>query len=259
MLKTAKCKKCGETISREIEAIEKHMEECTGNQLRGLDINQGDDEMRARAAGTSVVAGSWWSTPKHLAGITRQVFVPFCAFFCDRSLMYLLMQSELDKCSARIIYRTAREKGGTRPREACCFQDFFEDPADGTCYVYEISIRHCDVRGIPGHITEDVLLSMHVASPIKGVPNACNVCVIYQVNERTRSPKWVRSLNSNHDTFRTDLVRVFKACGRLKHIIAKPDVLEEGDGLDGGDAGREIETCHICPSLIFDLLREHRH
>lgn len=71
--KTAKCKKCGETISREIEAIEKHMEECMSNQLRGTDINAADGEMRARAAGTSVVAGSWWSTPKHLAGISRQV------------------------------------------------------------------------------------------------------------------------------------------------------------------------------------------
>ncbi|CAM9505337.1 unnamed protein product, partial [Ectocarpus fasciculatus] len=130
----------------------------------------------------------------------------------------------------RIIYRTARGKGGTRPREACCFQDFFIDPVDGACYVYEISIRHCDVRGIPGHITEDVLLSMHVATPIKGVPNACSVRVIYQVDERARSPKWVRSLKSTDDAFKADLVRVFKACGRLKHILPKPDIAEDGDG-----------------------------
>ena len=155
------------------------------------------------------------------------------------------MQPELDKCSARIIYRTARGKGGTRPREACCFQDFFIDPVDGSCYVYEISIRHCDVRGIPGHITEDVLLSMHVATPIKGVANACSVRVVYQVDERARSPKWVRSLKSTDDAFKADLVRVFKACGRLKHIVAKPDTTEDGDGTEGADIG----MCFSCYSI----------
>ena len=88
VLKTAKCKKCGETISREIDAIEKHMEECSAvSKMRGMDLNPATDgEMRARAAGTSVVAGSWWSTPKHLAGITRQVdmqYIILCCF-CER-------------------------------------------------------------------------------------------------------------------------------------------------------------------------------
>lgn len=110
--------------------------------------------------------------------------------------------------------------------------------------MYEISIRHCDVRGIPGHITEDVLLSMHVATPIKGVPNACSVRVIYQVDERARSPKWVRSLKSTDDAFKADLVRVFKACGRLKHILPKPDIAEDGDGVEGADTGMRVLVLH---------------
>lgn len=35
-----------------------------------------------------------------------------------------------------------------QPREVCALQDSFVDAATGTCYAYEVSVRHSDVRGI---------------------------------------------------------------------------------------------------------------
>ena len=45
-----------------------------------------------------------------------------------------------------------------RPREVCALQDSFIDE-DGVCYVYEISVRHCDVLGLPDYVTADVMVS----------------------------------------------------------------------------------------------------
>ncbi len=45
-----------------------------------------------------------------------------------------------------------------RPREVCALQDSFIDE-DGVCYVYEISVRHCDVLGLPDYVTADCMVS----------------------------------------------------------------------------------------------------
>lgn len=44
-----------------------------------------------------------------------------------------------------------------RPREVCALQDSFIDE-EGVCYVYEISVRHCDVLGLPDYVTADVMV-----------------------------------------------------------------------------------------------------
>lgn len=144
-----------------------------------------------------------------------------------------------------------RGQGGTRPREACCFQDSFVD-TDGTCYMYEISIRHCEVRGIPGHITEDVLLFLHAASPVKGNENCCAVSIIYQIDQHAKSPKWVRSLKSGHDIFKSDLIRQFKSCGSLKNIVIPAEVPEgEGDGLDNLEGSVVLIFCQMHVVIDF--------
>ena len=67
-----------------------------------------------------------------------------------------------------------------RPREVCALQDSFIDE-DGVCYVYEISVRHCDVLGLPDYVTADVMLLMHVAQPVQGSKNMSHITIISQV------------------------------------------------------------------------------
>jgi hypothetical protein len=107
--KTARCKRCGVLISRSMDAIEAHAEECeVGRQ--------------SSVAESGVIAGIAGS--KTFAGIKRD--------------------SLLDRCGTKIIYRTAKQGGRSRPREVCCLQDSFVDE-EGVCYLYEISVRHSEV------------------------------------------------------------------------------------------------------------------
>lgn len=190
-LKSARCKKCGESISRDVESIERHMDFCSGladaNSLR-----------KSEACDTS------------LAGIPRNV--------------------NLDKAATRIIYHTARTNSKLyRPREVCALQDCFIDK-DGKCYAYEISVRHCDVTGIKGHRTAEVLLLMHVASPCPH-KKMCDISIISQIDSKSRAPKWMLSLTEEGGGViaaprRMDLVRELKSCGDLKDILAG----KTGDG-----------------------------
>ena len=42
-------------------------------------------------------------------------------------------------------------------REVCALQDSFRDKQTGTCYAYEVSIRHCEVRGMgPRFVSAEV-------------------------------------------------------------------------------------------------------
>ena len=149
--KTARCKRCGLLISRNMEAIEAHMEECTGTPAAGDGAASGAG---GGAGGGGVGGGDasymlngndgsvtyTYGNSRVFAGITRNV------------------QLE-KKFGTRVIYRTSRhaQRTGVRPREVCAFQDSFVDP-DGTCYVYEISIRHCDVMGLPDYVTADAMV-----------------------------------------------------------------------------------------------------
>jgi hypothetical protein len=143
--KTARCKRCGLLISRSMEAIEAHMEECGSvNSPHGRNASVATtDKYVLNGPDGPVVISSGMS--KSFGGITRR--------------------PELENYGTRIIYRTARKQGGkaVRPREVCALQDSFVDE-EGTCYVYEISVRHCDVMGLPNYVTADVMVSMWLLS-----------------------------------------------------------------------------------------------
>ena len=104
---------------------------------------------------------------------------------------------DLSKCPTRIIYRTARAHQSAlfnfRPREVCALQDSFIDEKDGSCYVYEVSVRHSEVFGSPGYVTADVLMHAFCAMPFydgdgKVVEGASNVAIISQVDTRAKGP-----------------------------------------------------------------------
>ena len=171
--KTARCKSCGEMISRDMTSIEQHMEECAGLQGGSSAAVTGSASLWT---GDTDVGYS--GTIKSLAGIARR--------------------PELQKCPTKIIYRTAKSHSKVfQPREVCAFQDAFMD-ADGTCYLYEVSVRHCDVRGLPGHVTADVLMLLHVARPIKGSQGTCAITTISQVDARAQTGNsWLLSFLSD--------------------------------------------------------------
>lgn len=139
--KTARCKRCGIMISRSMEAIEAHMEECGSiNSPHGRNASvavPSEKSYTLNGPDGPITISSGLS--KSFGGITRR--------------------PELENFGTRIIYRTARKQSGKfiRPREVCALQDSFIDE-EGVCYVYEISVRHCDVMGLPEYVTADVMV-----------------------------------------------------------------------------------------------------
>lgn len=207
-VRTARCKKCGEVISRNVEEIERHMDECVG-----LLREREEGEVRSYSKGEKHEGPS-----KILGGIPRKL--------------------ELEKYATRIIYHTARTHSKLfRPREVCALQDCFVD-RDGIWYSYEISVRHCDVQGIKGYTTAEVLLLLHAARPIPGNKDFCDITIISQVDSRTKAPKWLLSLTEEGGGRITaprkmDLVRELKASGNLKDILNKK-------GTDGADDDAKV-------------------
>eukprot|EP01038_Epipyxis_sp_PR26KG_P005248 gene5248-7293_t len=207
--KTARCKNCGSLISRDISAIEAHMEECHNNATKSIigvnssnsNHNNNDLSYSINPNDGSIITS--YGNSKSFAGISRV--------------------SELNKCGTRIIYRTARAQNkSVTPREVCAFQDSFVDP-DGTCYVYEISVRHIDVRGIVDYSTADVMTLMHVAKPVKGSKgNMSNITIISQVDTRS-SGQWLLSYMREEDEIgifgKDDLIRELKGSGNLQNIL----------------------------------------
>lgn len=177
-LKTCRCKNCGEVVSRDIDAIEQHMSEC-----RLTNINNG-------ANVPSSAAHRMVSTVGESDGRIAPTNSKYCAGIARKP--------ELENHPTKIIYRTARATSTSlmtvshRPREVCAFQDTFTD-ADGTSYLYEISVRHCEVHGQSNHVTVDVLSLLYVARPIKGNKNACQITIISQIDSRIGNTGWLLS------------------------------------------------------------------
>ena len=108
--KTARCKRCGLLISRSMEAIETHMEECgsvNSPHGRNASVATGNEKNILQGPDGPITVNSGMS--KTFGGITRR--------------------PELENYGTRIIYRTARKQGGkvVRPREVCALQDSFID------------------------------------------------------------------------------------------------------------------------------------
>jgi hypothetical protein len=215
--RTARCKKCGEVISRNVEEIERHMDECVGlmrNRESGAAGGSRDSRSNSRNEKSE-------GPSKILGGIPRKL--------------------ELEKNATRIIYHTARTHSKLfRPREVCALQDSFVD-REGVWYSYEISVRHCDVMGINGYATAEILLLLHAARPIPGNKDFCDITIISQVDSRTKAPKWLISLTEEGGGVITaprkmDLVRELKASGNLKDILNK----KGGAGGDGADDDAKV-------------------
>jgi serine/threonine protein kinase len=206
VVKLARCKNCGESISRDIEEIEKHMETCVGYLMRSASIAAPGE--RTASLPVSLI------TSTSIGGLPRR--------------------PDLATASTRIIYRTSRSPNKRfRPREVCALQDAFRD-SDGTYYSYEVSLRHCDVRGMPGYVTADVLLLMHVAKPIKGSKSTCEITIISQVDTRAKGGM-LMSLVQNEGKKkvgamnRADLVRELETSGNLQDIL-KREKREDEEG-----------------------------
>ena len=225
-----------------------------------------DTSVAARKA--SVVAGSYenYSNAKSFAGISRK-------------------PSEItNKSATRIIYRTARASNNKlyNPREVCVLQDSFIDGDE--CYVYEISVRHCEVHGIPGYVTADVMFLLYVATPVSNVPNKCNVTVISQIDHHAAkgTSEWLVSLVTNGAeggisnnsalgvSRREELVKELKNSGKLTNILksnneavnANASSEEEGVCLDDfellavlgrGGFGKVMQVRHKTTDVVYAM------
>jgi tRNA A-37 threonylcarbamoyl transferase component Bud32 len=205
-MKLGRCKTCGELISRDIEEVEKHMDTCVGYLMK-TKSTAAPLEKAAHLSFNLITASSMGTLPR---------------------------RPELANSSTRIIYRTSRSPNTRfRPREVCALQDAFRD-ADGSYYSYEVSVRHCDVRGMPGYVTADVLLLLHVAKPVKGSKSTCQITIISQVDTRAKGGM-LMSLVQNEGKKkvgamnRADLVRELETSGNLQDIL-KREQREDEEG-----------------------------
>ena len=244
--KTAKCKRCGLLISRNMEDIESHMAHCTV----GLS--------------TSTATTTATTTDQRtISSMIMSVYHDKSTFILDNNNTMIISSGtsktyggivrrpELEKYPTRIIYRTARRVGKNviKPREVCAFQDCFIDD-EGVCYLYEISIRHCDVMGInDNYITADVMLLMHVAYPIhhqgskksNNSSNMSNITIISQVNTHSKVG-WLSSMlntdlggSSLGRLHKDDLVRELKSAGNLVNILKQEQLTSNGSSNDDND------------------------
>lgn len=290
--KFARCKGCGLMISRDIEAIEAHMEECSRSLTSAsgssrLSVATSDPLLNPPAA-NAANTGTYVISPEGAVVYTPHSTPKTFALFPRRPDLAA-------KYSSRIIYRTARtslaslQNGSGRasmeaspavineqrqPREVCALQDSFIDEQTGTCYAYEISVRHSDVRGIGsgsanaggGYITADVMSLIYVARPIKqGKEQGSAITIISQIDTRERSSKWATIELSGYlgnlgsrvgggksdiaGVRKQDLVRELRACGDLRNLLEGDDEEDESasandpDGPVGADGKRIKGVC----------------
>jgi serine/threonine protein kinase len=287
--KFARCKGCGLMISRDIEAIEAHMEECSRSltSISGpsrLSVATSDPLLNPPANASNT--GTYVISPEGAVVYTPHSTPKTFALFPRRPDL-------ATKHASRIIYRTARTSLATlnsgsgrasvdaspavineqrQPREVCALQDSFIDEHTGTCYAYEISVRHSDVRGIGsgsvntggGYITADVMCLIYVARPIKqGKDQGSAITIISQIDTRERSSKWAAIELSGYlgnlgsrvgggksdisGVRKQDLVRELRACKDLRNLLEEDDDENESasaldpDGQIMGADGKKIK------------------
>lgn len=265
--KTARCKSCGLLISRDIEAIEAHMEECLklsspapaaakaksgGGFLRASLASVTDNKTYTIGPDNSSI-NIYHGNHKQFAGIVRKPDIA-------------------NTHATRIIYRTARTQTSSviYPREVCAFQDSFVDP-DGSAYLYEISVRHSEVRGLPEYITADVMLLLHVARPIKGNKTASQISVISQIDTRSKGRHWLLSFTGAEEAKadiaglrKEDLLRELKMCGDLPNLLSGQDDYSDESKvslddfellavLGRGGFGKVMQVRHKSTQAIFAM------
>lgn len=264
--KTARCKSCGLLISRDMEAIEAHMEECaktnsTANKHRSLTgfirssiASVADSSKTYTISSDSSNISVHHGNHKQFAGIVRN-------------------HELAKKYATRIIYRTARPdstpSNSTAPREVCALQDSFVD-SDGTAYLYEISVRHSEVRGISEYVTADVMLLLHVARPIKGSKTASQICIINQIDSHSKGSLMSFGGETKAKDIaglrKEDLVRELKMCADLPNLLASggaEDYSEESQVtlddfellavLGRGGFGKVMQVRHKGSGIIYAM------
>ena len=96
--------------------------------------------------------------------------------------------------SSRLVYITTAPVHGDRPCDAVVYQDHFSDGKD--CHVvYEMSVTHSHCPPLPSHLRMVPLLSIHIAKPVSGRPDACELTVVTQLDgvevDGVEVPRWV--------------------------------------------------------------------
>jgi hypothetical protein len=277
------CKSCGEVILRDMCVIEKHMDECRGLAGRRQDsahssykaLIEGGVQHASIASGASVTSGDRKSASAATgAGGAGAGDRTSRSSMTDPSKILggIVRKPDIERSSAtRIIYHTAKTSSDLfRPREVCALQDCFMDE-DGTCYAYEVSVRHCDVSGIKEYTTAEVLLLLHIATPIYGSKQTCDISIISQVDSRARAPKWLLSLTEEGGGIigaprRMDLVRELKASGNLEDILDREREGQDDNGnkvslnnfelmavLGRGGFGKVMQVRHRDTNVIYAM------
>jgi hypothetical protein len=295
--KTARCKSCGLMISRDMEAIEAHMEECAKTHSKG--------EKPAPGGGAGGFFRSSVASVSHAAGLgggggqggeSNKTFTispegSAISVHHGNHKQFAGIPRNHDlakKYSTRIIFRTARPDSASSAgsnasssaaaaaaavgsRQVCAFQDSFVD-SDGTAYLYEVSVRHSEVRGISDYVTADVMLLLHVAKPIKGNKTASQITVIHQIDSHTKGgllPSFGLSDSAGNNAIaglrKEDLVRELKMCADLPNLLAanQDDFSEESQVtlddfellavLGRGGFGKVMQVRHKNSTTIYAM------
>ncbi|GMI51971.1 hypothetical protein TeGR_g4395, partial [Tetraparma gracilis] len=226
--KWARCKHCGERVTRTMEAIESHSETCHETKLAQKRNLSGD----ASAANPKFNIDDYLgdvSDPgaSKLGGVTRRPSL-------DASTKRV--------GSTRVLYRVSKSTYPSliRPREACVLQDSFTDESDGTVYIYEVSVLHHSVYGSKGHVTEECLLRAHIARPDPTDKKRSILTIISQVDARSSSlPGWLGNiLKDNGGAQNTEaMIKMLRELNEATDQNAK--LMYLGDSDDENDDGDE--------------------
>ena len=103
--------------------------------------------------------------------------------------------------SSRLIYITTAAVHGDRPCDAVVYQDYFSDGKDYHV-VYEMSVTHSHCPPLPSHLRMLPLLTIHIARPVSGRPDECELTVATQLDpvevDGVEVPRWMLDKWSGH-------------------------------------------------------------
>ena len=116
---------------------------------------------------------------------TRKRLEPLFTSACDIQQL---------SASSRLIYITTAPVHGDRPCDAVVYQDYFTDGKE-LHVVYEMSVTHSHCPPLPSHLRMLPLLSIHIAKPVSGRSDACELTVVTQLDgvevDGVEVPRWM--------------------------------------------------------------------
>ena len=127
-----------------------------------------------------------------LSARTRKRLQPLFTSACDIAQL---------SASSRLLYFTTAPLHGERPCDAVVYQDHFADGAESHV-VYEMAVAHSHCPLLPSHLRVLPLLSVHIARPVSGRPDACELTVVTQLDgvavDGAEVPRWMLDKWSGH-------------------------------------------------------------